>query len=119
YQLLRVSIDNRHTLNLNDNPRPRETRYRNQGARRIFAIRKRLTPHLSKSRPQTRVEDKHRHGHHISERAAGPTQCVVEIPEYLEHLRFKIVRDVSPLAVLRRGMTGKPHGAPALGDHRR
>src|SRR4030095_5216814 len=104
-----------NTLNLNDDPRPRETRYRDQGAGRIFAIRKHLTPHFSEPRPQARVEDKHRHGHHISERAAGPAQRVIEIPEDLMHLRFKIVRDVSALAVLRRSMTGKPHGAPTLG----
>src|SRR5438309_9789850 len=108
--------DDADRLDLDLDARSREIRHRDERAPRIVAVLEIVLAHLDETVAVARLLDEHRDLNDVGEAAAGALHDLVDLREYLLHLRLEIVGDVLALVVARRGLSRDPDDPPAFGD---
>jgi hypothetical protein len=104
-------------LDLYQQFRAGETGDGNQRARRKI-VAKDLLSQLGKSVAKSRIGNKDRHCHHISEGAAGFLDGVAKPGKYLANLAVKITRERSAGGICSSDLPCQLNGPAALGDDR-
>src|SRR6267154_10703 len=108
--------DHAYGLDLDLDSRPREIRHRDERASRVVAVLEVVLAHLDEAVAVARLLDEHRDLHDVGEASAGALHDLVDLREYLLHLRLEIVGDVAALVVAGRGLACEPDDFPAVGD---